>query len=220
MMGVGEALEARHSVRGFLDKPVPAATLTELFSAAQRAPSWCNIQPWRVWVSSGETTTRLADALVQAWTEDPNGAPAIPFPSHYPEPYGTERRECAKALYSAMGIARDDRPARDAAFRANYRAFGAPHIVMVAYDAHFGVYGALDVGCYLQSLLLAASELGLATCAQAALSCYPEAVRSVLSIPASLTILCGVALGYEDLDVPANRCRTRRSPLEQNVRFE
>jgi nitroreductase len=219
-MEVLQALDARHSVRGFLATPIADATLRALFSAAQRAPSWCNIQPWRVWVSSGETTAKLAAALLAACSEDPQGAPAIPFPSHYPEPYGTERRECAKALYTAMGIARGDKDARAAAFQANYRAFGAPHIAMVAYDAHFGVYGALDVGCYLQSLLLAAQDMGISTCAQAALACYPKAVRSVLSIPESLTILCGVAIGYEDPAIAANRCRTTRSPLEANVQFE
>ena len=220
MMDVVEALHARHSVRGFLPGAIPHEQLLALFSAAQRAPSWCNIQPWRVWVSSGGTTTKLAQAMLAACIQDPYGAPAIAFPSHYPEPYGTERRECAKALYTAMGVARGDKDARDAAFQANYRAFGAPHIVMIAYDAHFGVYGALDVGCYLQSLLLAAQSLGMATCAQAALSCYPGAVRSVLSIPESLTILCGVALGYEDTAVAANACRTTRSALELNVHFE
>ncbi len=220
MMDVIEALHARHSVRGFLAKPIAPETLQALFTAAQRAPSWCNIQPWRVWVSSGETTTKLAAAMLEACIQDPHGAPAIAFPAHYPEPYGTERRACAKALYTAMGIARGDTQARDGAFRANYRGFDAPHIVMIAYDAHFGVYGALDVGCYLQSLLLAAQSLGLATCAQAALACYPKAVRSVLSIPDELTILCGVSLGYEDHEVAANRCRTSRSPLELNVHFE
>ncbi len=219
MMTVIEALHARHSVRAYRPDPIPTAQLHALFEAAQRAPSWCNIQPWRVWVTSGDTTRRLSGALSEACASNPQGSPAIPFPAHYPEPYGTERRECGKALYAAMGIARDDRPARDAAFQANYRAFGAPHIAMVAYDAHFGVYGALDVGCYVQSLLLAAQQLGIASCAQAALACYPEAARSVLAIPTHLTILCGVALGFEDADAAANRCRTRRSSLGVSVQF-
>jgi nitroreductase len=218
-MDVREALSARRSVRGFQATPVAHETLIALFEAAQRAPSWCNIQPWRVWVTSGETTTRLADALTRACRDNPQGASEVPFPAGYPEPYATHRRECGKALYAAMRIERHDREARDAAFAANYRAFGAPHIAMIAYDAHFGVYGALDVGCYLQSLLLAAQDLGLATCPQAALASYPQAARSVLDIPTSLTILCGVALGYEDPAVPANACRTARAPLGDNVRF-
>jgi nitroreductase len=218
-MDVQQALVERRSVRGFLAKPVPVDTLHALFEAAQRTPSWCNIQPWRVWVTSGETTQRLTGAMLAACDANPKGESQIPFPPSYPEPYGTHRRECGKALFSAMGIAREDIEARKAAFRANYRAFGAPHVAMIAYDPHFGVYGALDVGCYLQSLMLTAQELGLATCPQAALASYPAAARSVLPIPESLTILCGIAIGYEDPKVAANACRTTRAPLSDNVQF-
>ncbi len=206
-------------MRGFLAKSVPAETLQALFETAQRTPSWCNIQPWRVWVTSGVTTQKLAETMLAACDANPQGESQIPFPPSYPEPYGTHRRECGKALYAAMGVAREDIDGRKRAFRANYNAFGAPHIVMIAYDPHFGVYGALDVGCYLQSLMLAAQELGLATCPQAALASYPRAARSVLAIPESLTLLCGMALGYEDEKVPANACRTARAPLSDNVQF-
>lgn len=218
-MDVQQALSQRRSVRGFLPTPASPETLRTLFERAQRSPSWCNIQLWRVWVTSGETTTRLANAMLAAVDANPNGQAEVPFPAGYPEPYGTHRRECGKALFSAMGIARDDMPARLSAFRANYEAFGAPHIVILAYDGHFGTYGALDMGCYLQSVLLAAEELGLATCPQAALANYPEAIRSVLPIPTNLTILCGIALGYEDKSVKANACRTARAPLSDNVQF-
>lgn len=218
-MDVLDAIKTRRSVRGFLDKPVAPELLTELFETAQRAPSWCNIQPWRVWVTSGDTTLRLREALLADCDRNPHGESQIPFPPAYPEPYGTHRRECAKALYTAMGIARDDQEARFAAFRANYRAFNAPHIAMIAYDPAFGSYGALDVGCYVQSVLLTAHALGLATCPQAALASFPLGARRVLPIPESLTLLCGIAIGYEDPEVRANACRTSRAGLERNVTF-
>ena len=217
-MDVISALEQRHSVRGFLSKPVESELLTEVFSAAQRAPSWCNIQLWRVWVTSGDTTRQLAEALCKGLDEG-TPHPQIPFPVEYPEPYGTHRRQCGATLYGAMGIERSDRAARDEAFRRNYRAFDAPHIAMVCYDAHFGVYGALDVGCYLQSVMLAAQARGLATCPMAALANYPTHTRSVLPIPEQLTILCGIAIGYEDEDVPANKARMSRADLSENVTF-
>lgn len=217
-MDVLQALEERHSVRGFLPRPVPQETLEKVFSAAQRAPSWCNIQLWRVWVASGDTTRKLADALCDGLDHgEPH--PQVPFPDGYPEPYGSHRRECGATLYAAMGVERSDREARTRAFRRNYRAFDAPHIAMLAYDAHFGVYGALDVGCYLQSLLLAAQNEGLATCPMAALATYPDQIRQVLPIDKSLTILCGIAIGYEDPDVPANGARMPRGPLGDNVQF-
>jgi nitroreductase len=218
-MDVLDAIRSRRSVRGFLSEPVPHDVLVQLFASAQRAPSWCNTQPWRVWVTSGETTLRLREALLADCDRNPHGESQVPFPAAYPEPYGTHRRECAKALYTAMGIARDDQAARFDAFRANYRGFGAPHIAMIAFDPQFGVYGALDVGCYLQTVLLAAHSLGLATCPQAALASFPHGARRVLPIPESLTLLCGIAIGYEDQAVRANACRTARSELSANVTF-
>ncbi len=215
-MDVYEALQERRSVRGFRPEPIPEATLHRIFDAAQRAPSWCNIQPWRVWVSSGETRARLVHAMTAA-----AGAgmpdPEIAFPTRYPEPYDALRRQCGAGLYGAMGIGREDRAARYGAWMRNYAAFDAPHVAIVGIDRTFGIYAALDVGCWLQSLLLAATAEGVSACAQASLAGYPKAVRSVLSVPDEIAILFGIALGYEDESVPANRCRTDRQPLADNV---
>ena len=84
-------LASRRSVRGYLPEEVPQQTLESIFSAAQQAPSWCNIQPWRVWVTRGAQTRALVDALMTAAT---TGAPTpdFPWPPEYPEPYGTHRR--------------------------------------------------------------------------------------------------------------------------------
>src|SRR5690606_41883092 len=54
------ALEARKSARGFHPAEVPPDDLRALFAMAQRAPSWCNIQPWHVWVTGGEATAKLS----------------------------------------------------------------------------------------------------------------------------------------------------------------
>ena len=217
-MNVRDALEARHSVRAFRSDPVDPAILHRVLAAAQRAPSWCNIQPWRVWITSGEATARLTDALTAAAQAGPI-APDFPFPSEYPSPYAELRRQCGASLYSAMGIAREDKAARYDAWLRNYAAFDAPHVAIVGFDTRFGAYAALDVGCWLQSLLLAATEEGLAACAQASLATYPSAVREVLDVPKEIGILFGIALGYESPDAPANACRTDRNPVEDNVCF-
>src|SRR3546814_5790525 len=54
-------LRQRHSVRGFLARPIPAPLLTRVFELAQLAPSNVNAQPWRVDVLSGgdRKSTRL-----------------------------------------------------------------------------------------------------------------------------------------------------------------
>ncbi len=51
----------------------------------------------------------------------------------------------------------------------------------------------------------------------ASLATYPEVAREVLGVPEDITILFGIAIGYEDERAPANTCRTTRDPLESNL---
>jgi nitroreductase len=217
-MDTAEAVLQRKSVRAFLDKPVPEQTLRGIFERAQRAPSWCNIQPWRVFIASGKRRDQyIAELTTAAMSRGPETD--VPFPAEYPEPYGTHRRACGKALYEAMGVERNDGPARQAAWMRNFAAFDAPHVALVALDKRFGPYGTLDIGCWLSTVLLLATAEGVATCAQASLGVFPDIARKYFDIPAELNLLFGIGLGYEDTAAAANRCHTTRDPLEQNVRF-
>ena len=217
-MTVSDALAQRRSVRAFHKEPVSDEVLTRIVERAQRAPSWCNIQPWRVWIASGEARAKLETGLLAAAASAmPN--PDVAFPTDYPEPYGTHRRACGKALYEAMGVRRDDGPARHAAWLRNFVAFDAPHIAIICIDKRFGLWAGIDVGCWLQSVMLLAEEEGLATCAQASLSLHPEVLRPLLGIGEEMQILFGLAIGVEDKSAAANACLTSRETLEKNVMF-
>ena len=52
-MSLSDILNSRYSVRAFKKDAVDPAVLQEVFSAAQRAPSNCNVQPWKTYVVSG-----------------------------------------------------------------------------------------------------------------------------------------------------------------------
>ena len=218
MSDLESSIENRRSVRAFLPREVPRDVLVRLFEMAQRAPSWCNIQPWRAFVASGSVRDTLV-SRISAAARDDSPRPDVPFPTDYPEPYGAHRRACGKALYEAMGIERHDGEARQAAWMRNFVAFDAPHVAICGIDRRFDLWAALDVGCWLQTVLLLAAKEGLATCPQASLSLYPDVAREVLGIPEEIKILFGIAIGYEDPGAAANRCRTSRDPLENNVIF-
>jgi len=81
------------------------------------------------------------------------------------------------------------------------------------------VLALLGVGMFLQTLLLALTARGLATSLEVSITGYPEIVRAQLAIPEDLSILCGLAVGYEDPDFAANRLHVRRNPIEKNVIF-
>ena len=68
MHDLDRSIRERRSVRGFLPRPVPRDVLEEVFGLAQHAPSNCNVQPWRVYIASGDAVEKLRAALLQAVT--------------------------------------------------------------------------------------------------------------------------------------------------------
>lgn len=215
---IAGAWRERASVRAFRPEAIERERLVEMFAAAQRAPSWCNIQPWHVYVTEPPKTGELAAAMIAAAR---SGLPhaEVPFPIEYPSPYKERRVACGVALYQSMGIARDDKAARYDAWLRNYGFFDAPHVAVVACDRRLGPYVYIDVGVWLGYLLTAAAALGIATCPMASIAAYPEPLRAQLPLAETDIVLFGVALGRADADAAVNRTRTTREPVEANVTF-
>lgn len=218
-MTLDTLVRERRSVRGFLaDKPVPQALMEEVLQLAQHAPSNCNVQPWRVWVLSGDARDRFSQAMCEQLDGGDFGNPEDPIDT-FPDDYRRLQIECGAEMYGKMGVERGDQMGRFQAHRRNYELFDAPHVAIVAMEKHFGFGVALDVGTWLQTFMLALEARGLSSCPQAALRHYPDIVRAHTGIPESMRILCGVSFGYEDPAVPANAVRQKREPLASNVQF-
>jgi nitroreductase len=213
-----ELWRGRASRRAFRPEPLSRETITQLFAAAQRAPSWCNVQPWRVAVTEPPKTRELSDAMIAAAKSSLPHA-EVPFPLDYPAPYKERRVACGVSLYKAMGVARDDTAGRYDAWLRNYAFFDAPHVAIVACDKRLGPYAYVDVGVWLGYVLTAAAALGVDTCPMASVAAYPEPLRAQLPIAETDVILFGLALGHSDEAAPANRCRTSREPVEAVVKF-
>ena len=77
----------------------------------------------------------------------------------------------------------------------------------------------LDYGMFLQSLMLSATSKGLATCVQASLGEYPNIIKSILNIDDTKTLVCGMALGYEDDKAVINSFKTSRIAVEDFTSF-
>jgi len=218
MIDLAELWRERKSIRAFRPEPVPRDELVRILAAAQYAPSWCNVQPWRVAITEPPKTSQLAAAMQEAAR---SGFPhaEIPFPLEYPAPYKERRIACGSALYKEMGVARDDKAGRYDAWLRNYAFFDAPHVAVVACDRRLGPYAFIDVGLWLGYVLTAAAAAGLATCPMASVAAYPDVLRRELPIAETDVILFGLALGHADEAAPANRTRTTREPVEANVTF-
>lgn len=218
MYDLDETIRQRRSVRGFLPKPVPREVIEELLALAQHAPSNCNVQPWRVYIASGEMREKLRAALVEAVLGGSSSG-AMASVDDFRGGYRDKQVACAVELYGKMGIERGDKAGRLKAMLRNFEFFDAPHVAYICMDKSFGIGVALDVGIYVQTLMLAMQSRGIGSCAQAALRAYPDLVAAQLGIPDDQQILCGLSFGYEDATVPANQTRQPRDPISSNVVF-
>jgi len=219
-MDVKQALVERKSTRAFLDKPVSVDIINKILNVARHAPSGANTQPWQVAVVMGSKKKELQQKIEQAHRSGIK--PKMDYhyyPVDWEEPYQARRRACGFQLYAALRIRREDKQARIDQWAANYRAFDAPVMLLFFIDAVMEKGSYVDYGMFLQSIMLAAVEEGLATCPQAALGEYPQIVKQELGYSEDSVLICGMALGYEDTDAKVNSYRTPREELENFVRY-
>lgn len=207
-MELKQAIQDRHSVRGFLDRPVPREVLGAVVELGLRAPSANNLQPWELLVVTGEPLERLRERNL---ADNGAGVP-LDFEGTYPEePYRHRSKDLGKALFAAMDIRREDRERRSWWGRRGYQFFGAPAVILLCMDQSLGSEEfRFDLGCLAQTLCLAALEYGLGTCIEEQAISYQRGIREVLGLPASKIPVTGIAIGYPDPAFPANSVRSER----------
>jgi nitroreductase len=214
-----QLMAARFSCRAFLPEPVARATIERILTAAQLTASWCNSQPWRLEITSGEATEKFRQTMYAAASSGKPSSGDFPFPREYNGVYLARRRESGFQLYNALDIARGDKAGYARQALENFNFFGAPHVAIVHTDEALGTYGAIDCGGYVTSFMLAAQALGVATVPQAALAFHSELVRQHFGLGDDRRVVCGISFGYPDRTHKANSYRTTRAALEETVRF-
>jgi len=211
MVSVSEAVARRMSVRAFRPDPVPEALVREIISLARGAPSGGNLQPWRVYALAGAPLAELKATAASARMQ-PTEYPV--YPENLWDPFRTRRFQCGEDLYASIGIAREDKAGRYAQLAKNTDMFGAPVGLFFCIDRGLNAPQWADLGMFMQTVMLLATERGLDTCAQEYWARYHETVSTFLDLPADHMVFSGMALGYRDPDHPINHWRTRRDPLE------
>ena len=219
-MNVIAAMKQRKSIRAYEAREVETDKIRRILEAARHAPSGVNSQPWQVAVVSGQSKQRLQQRLEAAFR---NGEKAKMDYQYYPDrweaPYKSRRLACGLKLYGALGIERKDHQRQTDQRAANFRAFDAPVMLLFFMDPIMSTGSYLDYGMFLQSIMLAALEEGLATCPQASVAEYPQIVKQELDYPENIILICGMALGYANLQHAINSYRTDREDVEAFTKF-
>ena len=232
-MHLSELLNERRSIRQFEQTPVSQELIEKILSRALNVPSSSNTQSYRVAVARGPLCELLRSELTQKFQAaqrinklplpmkllkgyladvKPDGAFHHDF--KYPEELQQRRVDCGMGLYATLGIERSDREARTRQMQRNFEFFDAPVVMFLFVNQTMGAYSAMDAGIFLQTLMLAASEEGLGSCAQAALGIWTKPVLKHFEVDPGYQLICGLSLGYI-ADHPVNRFRPKKRTLDE-----
>ena len=218
-MKITEALKTRKSVRKFTGKVIDQNVLKELFEAAKWTASSKNTQPWKIVVVSGQRKKDLMNKLLQAYENGEKPRMEYDYDGGRLEGELKQRAvECGQALYGALDISREDKEKRIEQWKQNYVSFNSPSAIFIFKNNDVGLSSYMDCGMLIQSVMLAATGLGLATCSQASLGQYPDIVKGAVGFD-DYTLICGIAIGYEDMQAPINNYRTAREAVSDFVKF-
>ncbi len=174
-MNLMEAIYARRSVRSYAATTVDRRTIEQLLQAAVQAPSAMNLQPWAFGVIQG--TEKL-----QAYSEQAK--------SHL-----LSKREQFPWLSGYLPMLENP----------DYHLFyGAPALVII-YAKPTGPQPQGDCCLAAENIMLAACDMGLATCWIGFANLYfnEDAVKSTLGVPADFKAVAQLIVGYAQGDIPA-----------------
>jgi len=187
VLGVKDAIAARHSVRAFTKQQLTETEITELLDAARNAPSSLNSQPWRFKVVTAPADLvwfgTSAASRKQSWLSD-----------------------AAAIIVGCVDLANYVKDSQSAAFfyRENKLIDGEPMDGIEAYvareaaaaeQAKFGAC-AMNLGIALSFLMLRAVEMGLGTCW---VGMFDEAnVKARLGLADGLRVVNLLAVGHPD----------------------
>jgi nitroreductase len=202
-------IAGKFSCRKFSNRSIPRQTIERILRISRFAPSGANIQPWHIYALAGATKNMVSAALLKAFaTKDEHVSEYRYYASELPLPYSRRREEFGRLFYGSLGIARDDPESRARQTARNYEFFGAPVGLIVTIDRRLEMGSWLDLGMFLQNVMLAAAGRGLQSCPQETFAKYHKLLRPLLSIPQEQMVVCGISMGFAH-DVPKLRLMPR-----------
>ncbi len=219
-MDVREAITSRRSIRAFQTTPVPVDVIRDILHVSARAPSAVNFQPWKTYVVAGAARDALCQAVLAAEEKGETALEDPGFPLVFRrEPYVSRRRKVGWDMFGLVGIEKGDKPRMRTQYLRNFTFFDAPVGLFFTYDRDLGMGALLDLGMFIQTVMVAARGHGLHTCPQQCWLQFHKVVAKHLDIPAGESLACAIALGHADEDAVINRLESEREPVSAFARF-
>ncbi len=220
---VDATMHSRRSIRAFLPDALARAVVEDILDVAARAPSGTNTQPWKVYVMTGAARQRLVDEVCAAYDDPAERArhtePYHYYPTQWISPFVDRRRKVGWDLYGLLGIDKTDKARMHAQHRRNFAFFDAPVGLHFTLPRVMAQGSWVDLGMFLQNVMLAARARGLDTCPQAAWATFHRIVLRHVGAGDDEIFVCGMALGRADPRAIENTLATEREPASGFARF-
>jgi nitroreductase len=172
-----DTIAKRRSIRQFKDTPVDNATIQQILSAANRAPSAHNQQSWRFIVLRGERTQQLAQLAVES-------------SSRFPKPASSILRMAARSVSNA--------PVVIAVVNSGALMEHGKKLFKINESAGHDFFRTMEIqssAAAVQNLLLAATALGLGSVWLGILFLIKDEVREYLGEPKG-EFMAVIPIGY------------------------
>lgn len=217
-MDLNTALLERHCCRAFLPEVPSRESVLRAVRLASMAPSSKNGQPWKLHVAVGEAADRVRERLCAAFDSGAAMSPDYRYsPAELPPEMMDRARACGFGLFQHKGIGRDDKEARRAHDRENFRLFGAPAVALLTLPRVSEKGTFMDGGLFLGQFLLALRGEGYESTPMFSVACLPAVFRETMAVPDDRLVVCAVAFGREDSSAHVNAFRTVREAPESIV---
>ena len=211
-----QLMEKRHSARDFQKiKSITEAQLKHIISIALNSPSWCNSQPWNVYVVTGKPLEEIKKEWIKKNENKEKGYADIQ------PPHRTEFSErCQKNMQEELKLIEETTkdPELKNFWRKNIECFNAPSIVYLTVQKGHSKWSIYDLGGFGMALMLAAKDANVDSVVAYELVKYPDILRKHAKIPENEDIVVGIALGYESEDA-VNKFRAKKSTFDEVCHF-
>ncbi|TPG42529.1 nitroreductase [Sphingomonas koreensis] len=220
-MQFDDVILGRRSVRGYKADPVPQALIEEILGLAMRAPSSMNTQPYHFYVITGGVLDRIRMGNTERMIAGVPQSREFRTGEAFAGPHRERQIGVAKQLFAAMGIARDDKEARQDWVLRGFRQFDAPVCIIITYDRVLAGSDdtAFDCGAVATALVNAAWSRGLGAVINSQGIMQSPVVREQAGIADDQVIMKSIALGWPDDSFPANAVVSERRPVREAAVF-
>jgi nitroreductase len=198
-----EAMFTQRAIRYWQDRPVPRELLEKVVTAASKAPSGSNSQPWVFVIADTSDTREKIGAAMRAVFEA-----AEPLQQMIEAGSKSESRTERLMLKGARAFFSELHKAPAIIIPCLYQ-LSSPTRDPTTLTAGSSIYLAV------QNLLLAARALGLGTVMTTANAMIEPALREVLGLPTDAHPVALIPIGYPD----ANFGPTTRKPVGEILRW-